>query len=133
MTFEVNFLLLYKAVRSPLDKWQHGLHSWFGRCNIIKMSILPKFVYFFQALLIDIPTAFFHQVDTLFTKFIWANKQPRISRSRMTIPKQYGGLAVPDVVKYYQAVHVGRVIDWCRHTEFKLWTELEQEFSVVPL
>lgn len=48
--FELNFPPLLKAVRALLDKWITSLHSWFGRCNILKMSILPKFLYLLQAL-----------------------------------------------------------------------------------
>lgn len=132
-TFTVNFPPLYNSACMLLDKWHQGLHLWFGRCNIIKMSILPKFLYLFQALPIAIPAVFFRQISTLFTKFISANKWPRISRSLMIIPKCFGGVAVPHVSKYHQAAHIGRVIDWCRHTEFKLWTDMEQQVSPVPL
>lgn len=132
-TFTVNFIPLYNSVRSLLDKWQHGLHSWFGRCNTIKMCILPKFLYLFQTLPITIPVFFFHQISKLFSKFIWAKKSPRISRRVMTIPKCYGRVAVPDVFKYYQAAHMGRLVDWCRHGEFKQWVDMEQQLSPVPL
>lgn len=42
-------------------------------------------------------------------------------------------VAASDAFKYYHATHLGRVIDWCRHTELKLWTDLEQQFDTVPL
>lgn len=132
-TFAVNFPPLFNAVRSLLDKWNQGLHSWFGRCNIIKMSIMPKFLYLFQALPIVIPAVFFRQIRTLFTKFIWANKRPRISRCLLTLPKCFGGVAAPDAFKYYQAAHLGRMIDWSRHREFKLWIDIEQQSSPIPL
>lgn len=34
---------------------------------------------------------------------------------------------------YYQATHLGRIIDWCRHQESKLWTRLEQAQTQIPL
>lgn len=94
-----------------LDKWHANLHSWIGRCNLIKICILPKFLYLFQALPIQIPLSYFKQVQALFTRFVWAQKKPRLSRTLLTLPKQYGGLALPDVRRYYQAVQLGRVID----------------------
>lgn len=57
--YALNFPPLLSRVRTLLSKWHQGLYSWFGRCNIIKMSILPKFVYLFQTLPIYIPPEFF--------------------------------------------------------------------------
>lgn len=54
-TFELNFPPLLSRVKVLLSKWHQGLFSWFGRCNIIKMSVLPKFSYLFQTLPIHIP------------------------------------------------------------------------------
>lgn len=49
------------------------------------------------------------------------------------LPKQYGGLAVPDICKYYQTVYLSRLIDWNRHCNIKLWVQLEQAQSAIPL
>lgn len=47
---------------------------------------------------------------------------PRLGRLP-TLPKYYGGMAVPDVFKYYQAAHLCRVINWMA---------IEHQFSPVP-
>lgn len=132
-TYELNFPPLLTESRLLLDKWHANLHSWIGRCNLIKMCILPKFLYLFQALPIQIPLSYFKQVQALFTRFVWAHKKPRLSRTLLTLPKQYGGLALPDVRRYYQAVQLGRVIDWQRHSDLKLWVQVEQCQSPIPL
>lgn len=46
------------------------------------------------------------------------------------LPKCFRGSAATDAFKYYQAAHLGRMIDWCRHTEFKPWIDIEQASSV---
>lgn len=76
---------------------------------------------------------FFKQVHNLFIKFIWARKHPRLPSRRLSLPKQYGGLAVPDVLKYYQATHSGRRIDWCHHCDIKLWAQIEHAQTDIPL
>lgn len=116
-----------------LNTWQSGLYSWLGRCNILKMSILPKILYLMQALPIHIPPGFFKQIRTVFTEFVWARKRPRLPNKLLVLPKSSGGLARPDIRVYYQAVHLGRLIDWRRHRETKLWTQLEQSHTRVPL
>lgn len=131
--YNLNFPPLLKTIRTLLNQWHTGLHSWIGRCNILKMMILPKFLYLMQALPIHIPIAYFKQIQSLFTEFIWAKKRPRLSHKLLILPKQHGGLAVPDIRGYYQAVHLGRLIDWCIHQGTKLWTQLEQNQTTVPL
>lgn len=49
------------------------------------------------------------------------------------LPKRYRGLAVPDIRKYHQAIHLSRMVDWNRHADYKLWVRIEQAQSDVPL
>lgn len=51
----------------------------------------------------------------------------------MILPKQHGGLAFPDILAYYQAIHVGRIVDWCRHGRSKLWALIQQAQTCIPL
>lgn len=73
-TNKLNFPPLLYKVWILLERWQRGFHFWFGRCNIIKMNVLPKFLYLFQALPIAIPKYYFKKIHSLLTGFIWAKK-----------------------------------------------------------
>lgn len=129
--YDLNFPPLLKSVKILLNQWHTGLHSCLGRCNILKMSILPKFLYPMQALPIHIPATYFNQVQKTFTEFIWARKRPRLSKKLLVLPKQHGGLALPDIRAYYRAVHLGRLIDWCRH-QIMDSTRASAKFSPPP-
>lgn len=99
--FDLNFLPFQKSVWDLLKKWHTGLHFWFGRCNILKMSFLPKFLYLLQALPIYVPSTYFNQIRTLFSYLIWAHKRLCLNKRQPSLPKQYGGLAVPDLQYVY--------------------------------
>uniref|UniRef100_A0A8C5WHL5 Reverse transcriptase domain-containing protein n=1 Tax=Leptobrachium leishanense TaxID=445787 RepID=A0A8C5WHL5_9ANUR len=87
LLYTLNYEPLLHRVRSDLQAWDKPHFSWFGRINIIKMSILPKFLYLFQTLPIHVTPSFFNTLRSLFGKFIWADKRPRLAFRLLTRPK----------------------------------------------
>lgn len=120
-------IILLTKLKLDLQKWRILHLSLVGRVNCFKMTVLPRFLYLFQCFPIFLSKTFFNKLDKTISSFIWDGKIPRIHKEFLQKNRSNGGLALPNILYYYWAVNVQKIIYWMHSSGGTDWYETESK------
>ena len=98
----VNYEKALLSLQAFVARWIKLTLSMYARNAIIKMKVIPRFLFFFINIPILLTRAFFAKLKTLLMQLVWAGRQPIVRCETLTLPYEKGGMCAPDLDAYYR-------------------------------
>ena len=93
-------------IKEQVNKWREILCSWSRRNDAVKMLILKKATYKFNANPNKIPMVFLTEQEKTCLQFVWNPERCRIAKKDLRTSYKVEGITLPDFKLYYKSIAI---------------------------
>lgn len=125
--------VLEHKVKQDLNRWRIIPEGLLGRIETIKMMVLPRFIFLFQALPLIILESQFKEWNKIISNFIWNNKKQRIKLKSLTQQREEGGISCAEHRKLLLRDTNPNNNEWMNKEVESKWIQIERDLSTLSL
>ena len=129
--YTMNHCPLIDRLDSDVQRWRSLPISMLGRVNIIKINILPRLMYLFQALPVSIPSNFLNNIEACSQTLVGMERPQESNGQFYTSPYQAGGVGLPHMKMYHWLAQLLSLQQWTADYPCT-WRSIEFMHLIIP-